>query len=644
VVLAAAALSLLGVAGFWWAHRGAPSPGAAPPGAPARLPPPKDPRLTAATPFRNVRPEARYVGDEACADCHRSLAASYRNHPMGRSLAPVPAAAAVESYGADARNPFEAGGLLYRVDRRGDRVFHKETAAGGAVEAEAEVAFVVGSGRRGRSYLIDHDGYLFQSPLTWYPLKKAWDLSPSYDKGNPHFGRPITAGCLFCHCNQAEPDAHAANRFPAPLFRGHAVGCERCHGPGAEHVRAHEAGEAPAGPAGAADPTIVNPRHLEPALREAVCQQCHLQGEARVLPRGRAYFEYRPGLPLHLFVADFVRPAGQRRDNKFVGTVEQMYASRCFQGSAGPGRLGCISCHDPHALPAAGQRVAFYRDRCLKCHADRGCGLPRPARLEKSPEDSCVACHMPSRAASIRHTAVTDHTVPRHGAAAAPPPAADWPRPGQVPLVPFPRELAAARGPDQDRNLGLALVEVGRQQGAGGAGRQFLDTALPLLDAAVAGDPRDVAAWEAQASALMLLGRPEAARAACAAALREAPERETTLFLAAALALQVRRPAEARAFAQRAARVGPWMWQYRHLLAEALAQGGDWEGASAACREAIRLEPANLPCRQLLLRCYLRLGDKARARGEVGACLALLPADQQDDFRRWFEQQLRALQ
>src|SRR5690348_7016201 len=50
--------------------------------------PETDPRVTFATPYRNVRPDVRYVGDEACARCHRKLAESYHQHPMGRSLAP----------------------------------------------------------------------------------------------------------------------------------------------------------------------------------------------------------------------------------------------------------------------------------------------------------------------------------------------------------------------------------------------------------------------------------------------------------------------------------------------------------------------------------------------------------------------------
>src|SRR5262249_53330549 len=57
-----------------------------------------DPRLTFPTPYRNVRPEVRYVGDSTCAQCHGAIAESYRHHSMGRSLAAASEAAPVELY------------------------------------------------------------------------------------------------------------------------------------------------------------------------------------------------------------------------------------------------------------------------------------------------------------------------------------------------------------------------------------------------------------------------------------------------------------------------------------------------------------------------------------------------------------------
>jgi hypothetical protein len=384
----------------------------------------------------DARP-AGYVGDEVCAECHRELYETYRRHPMGRSLAPVLAVAPREPDDRAAHNPFEATSFRYQVERRRDRVVHRESALDPQGQVltmqDVEVHFAVGSGQRGRSYLINRDGYLFESPITWYPLRGIWDLSPGYRKGNLHFSRPVVATCLFCHCNQVEPVEHTANQYRLPLFRGHAIGCERCHGPGELHARRQGESEAASG----SDDTIVNPRHLDHALREAVCQQCHLQGEERVVRRGRQLFDYRPGLPQHDFLVDFVKPVERGGDPKFVGTVEQMYASRCFRESSGPNKLGCISCHDPHALPAEGRKAAYYRERCLACHRTRGCSLSAERRQQGNADD-CIACHMPRTPSDISHTAISDHHIPRRPT--GPP---DTPRrPGRArdrsPWFPFP--------------------------------------------------------------------------------------------------------------------------------------------------------------------------------------------------------------
>ena len=157
------------------------------------------------------------------------------------------------------------------------------------------------------------------------------------------------------------------NRYEPPIFEGHAIGCERCHGPGALHVNA-------ARPSAGPDLTIVNPAHLAPALRESVCQQCHLQGWFRFPRAGRDFFDFRPGLPLHRFLAVFVRKEGNPDRLELIGQVEQMESSRCFRASGG--QLGCISCHDPHRLPAPAIKAEYYRGRCLECHERKGCALP----------------------------------------------------------------------------------------------------------------------------------------------------------------------------------------------------------------------------------------------------------------------------
>lgn len=119
--------------------------------------------------------------------------------------------------------------------------------------------------------------------------------------------------------------AGTENRYRQPIFQGHAIGCERCHGPGELHVRKPE-------PVGDELPNIVNPAKLQPMLREAVCQQCHLQGDIRVVRAGRSLTDYRPGLPLPSIESVFVK-AENFDKTRFFGQVEQMSESRCFRES-----------------------------------------------------------------------------------------------------------------------------------------------------------------------------------------------------------------------------------------------------------------------------------------------------------------------
>ncbi|MFO0925553.1 MAG: hypothetical protein U0736_00730 [Gemmataceae bacterium] len=84
---------------------------------------PPDPRLTYTGPFRNVRPDAGYVGDARCAVCHVDIAAAYAQHPMGCSMVTARDLAGRQRYDAAVNNLFDAAGRRLRVEREGDRLF-----------------------------------------------------------------------------------------------------------------------------------------------------------------------------------------------------------------------------------------------------------------------------------------------------------------------------------------------------------------------------------------------------------------------------------------------------------------------------------------------------------------------------------------
>ena len=597
--------------------------------------PTDDPRLSYPTLYRNVRPDVHYVGDEACAECHPTQAETYRRHPMGRSLAPMAARAGEGRYDPAVKDPFEAGGFQFSIERAGDHVFHKEVRRdpqGKTItEQQSDIDFEVGSGEHGHSYLINREGYVFESPVTWFTQKNRWDLSPGYT-ADMHTDRQIQPGCLFCHCNKAEPVPHTVNRYRLPLFQGCTIGCERCHGPGALHVARREAATAIEG----RDDTIVNPRHLEPALRESVCQQCHLNGEARITRRNRQPFDFRPGLPLYLFWSIYVARPGFHDETKSVGHVSQMFDSRCYQASSG--KLGCISCHDPHFLPEPKEKAAYYRARCLSCHEQAGCSLPAARRQEK--QNDCTACHMPRFGSSdIAHTAFTDHRVLRRLTPAGKGSDAQQIGPGEAPIVHFHQALLDLPPGEAARDLGVALVELARTKYLGAQG-MLAAQALPLLESAVQTWPDDVAAAEARGFALWLTGQKQEALAAYEGVLTRIPQREVSLLDAGHFSALLGRNDEAVSYMRRVIKVDPWPARYHQFLGTLLASGQQWPEALEESKRALELNPANLEARRLLIVCHLRNGANDKARREFDKLMALDPPEP-EKIRRWFDEQIR---
>jgi predicted CXXCH cytochrome family protein len=630
-----AAAAILILAGIAWAVRTAPwRAGRARGPAAAR-------DVSADSPYLNARPGVAYVGDAECARCHVEIAAAYRGHPMGRSLAPVGGTGG-SPVGAAAGLPFESKGVRYDVERRDGRVIHKASRkgpdGGPFAEVEAEVSYALGSGTRGIAYLIERDGFLFQSPIAWFAQEGHWGISPGFGEfaTRPNFERLIPADCLFCHANQFRPVVGTVSRYETPIFRGHAIGCERCHGPGALHVGP---GERSAG----SELTIVNPADLAPPLRESVCQQCHLQGSYRFPRAGRGTLDYRPGLPLHRFLAVFLMKKGERGKFEAVGHVEQMESSRCFV--AGGGELGCTSCHDPHRTPPAAEMAASYRGRCLECHERRGCALAAAERLARGPGEDCVACHMPRLTiTNIPHTAATDHRIPRGTPGSAP----EGPRvaPGQpadLPLADYHwGSMTADERRDAERDWGVALSQASRiMSAAPPLAKVAASKAVPRLEAAVRDRPDDLHAFESLGYALGTLGRREEALRAYEAVLRIEPHREMTHRATGRLLSELQRPGPARAALQEAIAVDPWRSDFRLALAEVCAQAGDWPAAVSACREAIRLNPELFEARSLLVRCYLRSREADKADAEFRTLVHLFPASR-EIWQQWYDRQKQA--
>ncbi|HEX4321857.1 MAG TPA: tetratricopeptide repeat protein, partial [Acidobacteriaceae bacterium] len=273
-----------------------------------------------------------------------------------------------------------------------------------------------GAGMNGFGAILQRDQYLFQAPLSFYNKPATWGPSPGYEFVDLGFNRPIEPGCIFCHSGRPNPIAGSNGHFEDPPFSELAIGCEKCHGPGAAHIAAmHSASaqvKAKASPSKTFDNKIVNPANLTPYLADNICIACHQTGDVRVLKPGKTYQDVRPGQPLDDTLSILMVPPTRDTppDADHVQHYYSMTLSKCYRSSAG--RMSCITCHDPHEQPTAAEAPAYFAAKCLTCHTNQSCKLPMPARMKTQPSDNCIGCHMPKRDIQvISHSSATNHRI-----------------------------------------------------------------------------------------------------------------------------------------------------------------------------------------------------------------------------------------
>ncbi|HSN87146.1 MAG TPA: hypothetical protein VL025_10340, partial [Thermoanaerobaculia bacterium] len=184
------------------------------------------------------------VPERACTLCHGDLAETYAHKGMARAFQRPRPSSDIEDFSAP---PFihAASDQTFQMMRSDGRlVFRRwQTAPDGQPinTFETAVDWILGSGDHARTYLYQTPGgELYQLPLAWYTQTRSWGMAPGFDRPD-HDGvvRRVRRECVFCHTGTpdlpAGADAYGAPQiFPSEMPEG--IGCQRCHGPGAEHI------------------------------------------------------------------------------------------------------------------------------------------------------------------------------------------------------------------------------------------------------------------------------------------------------------------------------------------------------------------------------------------------------------------------
>jgi DmsE family decaheme c-type cytochrome len=216
--------------------------------------------------------------------------------------------------------------------------------------------------------------------------------------GGTHPSAPVHANyvgaevCLACHGPQAaEFDKTLMGRITRTQ-KGR-LDCEKCHGPGSEHVAA-------GGGRGVGGIISFRPDDLSRTAEEnnAICLGCHERGDRSNWPGSTHETRGLMCTNCHTIMKEVSRKH-QLKTAFEPDTCFQCHQDRraqMYRSSHMPIREGktvCSDCHNPHgSVTEALLRADSVNDLCYKCHAEkRG-----PFLFEHEPvRENCLNCHEP---------------------------------------------------------------------------------------------------------------------------------------------------------------------------------------------------------------------------------------------------------
>lgn len=362
---------------------------------------------------RQDQAEPQFVGAEACAKCHADVTHEWHQSRHSKMVQPATPQGVIGDF---SRGKIELRGSTYILEKQGSNYFITEDYLRGT-PWKHKIEYTLGN-RRIQHYLTTlPDGKIVLIPATWDNVRKQWFHNADINDPEEAPGVQVqlwNKTCYGCHVSGEEKNFDIRDVSYHTKWQNFGISCERCHGPGSEHVAwAENAPVMDDATRGIVDATIVNFKRMDPMRSTAVCAQCHSFRDIYVdgFRAGANYFDYfTPVMQYRL--PDQEDPAywADGRTRRFSNDAFGLWQSECFL----KGGATCLTCHSkPHNtnVDVNPQLRPTNSALCTQCHEAIGKNVAAHTHhLAKSAGSSCVECHMPTTVLSIK-AEIRDHSM-----------------------------------------------------------------------------------------------------------------------------------------------------------------------------------------------------------------------------------------
>jgi predicted CXXCH cytochrome family protein len=337
-------------------------------------------------PAQGAEPARTYVGSQSCSTCHAAIYQRWSKTRMANVVT----------------DPRQHPDVVIPDFSKPDPLLTFKL---------SDVAFVYGTKWKQRYFTKVGNDY-FPLPAQWdvtHKLWRAYMVQPNTDWWVPFYPadnakRPTGPLCDGCHSVNYDVKAKTVTEWN--------VGCERCHGPGSEHVKQPVAA------------TIVNPAKLDFVRANDTCIQCHSQGRPLSNPIEGQYYDWPVGFHQGANLKDFWQleehKLGETTFTHFpdgTGHKNRMQGNDFVQSVMYRRGVTCFNCHDVHGTQNNADLRRPAAQMCLSCHSAGSQNGPHTPTIEAhthhaagSAGSECINCHMPKIEATIADINVRSHT------------------------------------------------------------------------------------------------------------------------------------------------------------------------------------------------------------------------------------------